>query len=92
MAEKQTPKTSMVIKEVIEHESGGIVINIRARRGNKHYRFVYQIAQPKMHEIDLEMLKLRVKTDIDAKESEDNQKSIILEKLGLQVDHRIPLD
>ena len=92
MAKKQTPKTSMTIKEVIEQESGGIVINIRARRGNKHYKFVYQIAQPKVPEVDLEMLKLRVRKDIDDREAEANKKQIIIDKLGLQLGNQIPLD
>lgn len=83
----------MIIKEVIEDEkSGDIIINVRARRGNKHYRLPYRIAHAKMSEIDLEHLKTRVRTDIDEREAEATKRELIVNKLGLQVGNKITLD
>lgn len=92
MATKKQPTTSMTIKEVVETESGGLVINVVAKRGRRTYKLPYHIAPAKIHEVDLEMLKIKVKQDIDARESEINQRKAVVNKLGLQIGQRIPID
>lgn len=92
MAKSKTPNTSMQIKEVIEEKSGDIVINITGQRGRKRYPLVYRIVGSKIGEIDLEMLKLRVKDDIDARENEASKKKVIVDRLTLQIGAKIKID